>query len=237
MFNLFSKNLRSVGLDIKPGYIRFVEVVRSATEDHIHSYGEVIPEEVVIEKGNIVNEARLVTYLRDIKKNLKSHHVLVSIPDGANSRVYHDTLRKAGIKVRDFVSVSVALERSLVPKGSEMSFIVVDAEADAVNFIVYSPLEKTLSYVGDPANHSVISNLNRIYIDWYDIHKEKIHYILFSGSRVMNPEFLDYVSRETKLELKRGNVLVNLSLSADKVPILPRDDSYKYAVAIGLALG
>jgi Tfp pilus assembly PilM family ATPase len=236
MFNFFSKTSHVVGLDIKAGHIRFVELVRSAAEDHIHSYGEVVPEEVVIENGVIVNEARLVTYLRDIKKNLKSHHAVVSLPDGANSRIYRDVLRKAGIKARDFVSVSVALEQSLVPKGSETSFIVVDAEADAVNFLAYAPLEKTLSYVGDPANHSVISNLNRIYIDWYDIHKEKIHYILFSGSRVKNPEFLDYVSRETKLELKRGNVLVNLALDQQKIPIITKEDSYKYAVAIGLSL-
>ena len=236
MFNLFSKTHRVVGLDIKSGYIRFVEIVRTLAEDHVHSYGEIVPEEEVIRNGEIVNEQKLVTYLRDIKKNFKSRTAIISLPDGANSRIYHDVLRKAGIKPHAFVSVDMALVQSLVPKGSETSFLLVDAEPEIVNFLTFVASEKPLLYQGDPANHSVISNLNRIYIDWYDIHKEKIHYILFSGSRAKAPEFLDYVARETKLDLKRANVLVNLTLNTEKVPILPREDSYKYAVAIGLTL-
>ena len=236
MFNFFSKNKRVLGLDIKPTYIRFVEIVRTPDEDHVSSYGEVTFEEVVIKDDVVVNESLLVSYLRDIKKNIKAHETRVSLPEGANSRVFRDVLRKAGFKHVSFVNLSVALEKALVPNGSETSFLLVDAEVDAVNFLVYKHDEKTLFYRGDSANHSVISNINRIYIDWYDSHKEKLHYILFSGSRTKSSDFLDYVSRETKLEIKKGNIMVNLHLDPEKVPIIIKDDSYKYAVATGLAL-
>ncbi len=230
MFNLFSASKRVVGLELRPDKIRFVEILRSGGCDRVTAYGQA---DVA---GEGLYGSSLRTSLLDMKKVLKTNRIYVSIPDMTESSQYQKVLKSLGFKVLGTVPVGQALKNSCVPIGSNTSFIVVDAGADRADFLVHDPSSAPAYYVSDPASHAVISNLNRIYIDWYDAHKEKIHHIIFSGDRASDHSFLEYVSRELKLSIHRANVFANLDLDPAIVPIMKREESYKYAVAIGLAL-
>lgn len=150
---------------------------------------------------------------------------------------YREIFKRLNIKIKKFLIPGGALINSCVPVGSTTSFLVVNVEEKESDFVIYDPLKHASFYQSESANHSIISNLNRVYIEWYDEHKEKIHHVMFSGVRVSDREFLDYVSRETKINLVKANILVNLKLDPEVVPIITKADSYKYAVAVGLALG
>ncbi len=230
MFNLFSSSKRVVGLELRPGKIRFVEILRSGGFDRVTAYG------TADVAGDGLYGSTLRTALTDLKKVLKTNRVHVSIPENEESEAYKKVLRSIGFRVEKFVPVGTALDACTIPRGSDTSFIVVEAGADRVDFLVHDPLSAPAHYVSDPASHAVISNLNRIYIDWYDAHKEKIDHVIFCGEKAGGHEFLSYVSRELKLPIHRANVFANLDLDPAIVPIMTREESYKYAVAIGLAL-
>lgn len=230
MFGIFESSKRVVGIDIKSDCIRFLELEIKSGSDRITAYGEVTFD------GIDPDEPALVQYFRDIKKNLKGKIINVSIPVGSDEEVCARILKSAGLTATNIMTPSAPLEISVVPEDAETSFLVVDVEQSQTNFLTYAPNIRPEFYTSDPANHSVISNLNRIYIDWYDRHKERIHHVIFSGARAADQEFLDYVSRETKIPITQANIFINLKLDSENVPPINKNDSYKYAVAVGLAM-
>jgi hypothetical protein len=236
MFSILSKTKILIGVEIKQNYIRFIEMKRSNNEDHIVSYGEVVFESILFEKDVFVDEKTLIGYLKNIRKDVSGKEFIVSLPSNVNINSFSAIFKEAGIKVSRFVKSDDALHSALVPKDSETSFLLVDAEKDIVSFLIHNKGEKIFFYEGAPENHFVVTNLNQIYVDWYDDHKEKIHNVIFSGSRVNDSGFLDYVGRGTKIPILLGNVLVNLKLHENKIPIIPKEETFKYAVAIGLTV-
>lgn len=230
MLNLFSKSKRILGLEIMPGKIRFVEVLREKGFDRVTAYGEADVDDDSPRSGLFQQ------CIKDVKKILKTKSVNISIDGMANEKEYKDVLRSLGLRVGKIVSSGAALLKSVVPSDAETSFLIVNAEKERTDFLIFRAGTPPVYFTGDSQNHAVISNINRLYIDWYDAHKEKIHHVIFSGTRASQNDFLDYVSRETKLPVHRANVFANLDLDPESVPILPRIESYKYAIVIGLAL-
>lgn len=228
MFDIFGRSKRVVGIDISGAYIRFLEIENTLGGSRITAYGEITFE--VAEP----DETTLIKYFSDIKKNLKTNVVRVSIPLGSDEKKCRELLKSAGLKVEEFSNPKESLEASVVSDGANTSFLVIDAEHSETNYLLWSPNISPAFYGSDSANHTVISNLNRLYIDWYDRHKERIHHVLIVGARATDGEFLDYVSRETKIPLTHANVFANLKLDTGNVPMIPKNDSYKYAVAVGL---
>lgn len=230
MLSIFSNSRKFVGIDFREHSIRFLEISRSANFDEVTAYGEITDE-----AGIFSNENTFLKYLKDIKKAVKANSFVVSLPSNHNGMKYHDLLKKAGIKNFKVVSLSKALVLSSVPRGAEATFLVVEAE-EVANFVTKDPSGRISLYSGNGANHAVITNINHICMDWYDEHKEHIHHVLFTGARAKDKDFLSYVSRETKMPIGRANVLANLDLDPQKIPIITKEESYKYAVAMGLAI-
>lgn len=230
MFEMFSNSKRVVGIDIKSGCIRFLELETRRGIDRITAYGEVTFDDAQID------DTTLVQYFRDIKKNLKTKNVNVAIPVGADKEKCLEILKSAGLKPANIVSPEKPLEFALVPENAKTSFLVIDAEKSETGYLVFGPNIDSRFYTSDPANHSIISNLNRLYIDWYDRHKERIHHVLVCGARASDQDFIDYVSRETKISVTEANIFINLKLDPGSVPMISKKDSYKYAVAMGLAM-
>lgn len=230
MFGIFTRSKRVAGIDIRSDCIRFLELETRSGTDRIISYGEVTFD------GVSPDEDTLIQYFRDIKKTLKSKTVHVSVPAGSDENKCFELLKSAGLNPETIMTPSTPLELALIPDRAETSFLVVDADRSQTHYLVFAPHSHSAFYTSDPANHSVISNLNKIYIDWYDAHKERINHVIFSGSRAGDQEFLDYVSRETKIPITQANIFSNLKLDMTNVPMITKEDSYKYAVAMGLAM-
>lgn len=236
MFGLFSSVQKTLGLDIKAEYIRFVELQHDNYEDRIVSYGEIIPEEALFRGNAVIQEEKLFAYLKKIIDKTKTKDLIVSLPSGIDKDACEGVFRHLGVRPRKFLSPASALSNSCIPAESPATFLVLLAENDMTGFATFGAAHNTYQ-LGSPERHSIISNLNRIYIDWYDEHKEKFGHVLLAGARATDRELFSYISRETKIPLLRANIFTNLRHSDQKIPIITKDDSYKYAVAVGLALG
>lgn len=230
MFGIFTRSHRVVGIDIQADCIRFLELEKKSGSDRITAYGEVTFD------GADPDEAALIQYFKDIKKNLKNPRVHVSIPVGSDEQTCFEILKSAGFKADQIMTPAVPLEIALIPEDAQTSFLIVNVERSQAHYLTFAPNIEPSFSTNDPASHSVISNLNRIYIDWYDRHKERIHHVILAGVRAADQEFLDYVSRETKIPITQANIFVNLKLDQSNVPVINKNDSYKYAVAMGLAM-
>lgn len=230
MFGIFGRSHRVVGIDIQSDCIRFLELEKKSGTDRITAYGE-----VTFDSTN-PDESALIQYFKDIKKNLKNPRVNVSIPVGSDEQTCFEILKSAGLKADQIMTPAAPLAMALIPEDAQTSFFVVNVERSQAQYLTYSPNTTAAFYTSDPANHAVISNLNRMYIDWYDRHKERIHHVILAGVRASDQEFLDYVSRETKIPITQANIFVNLKLDQSNVPVINKNDSYKYAVAMGLAM-
>lgn len=229
MWSIFGQSKRVTGIDIKSDYIRFLELDNKNGIDRITAYGEVTFD------GVEPNDDTLIQYFRDIKKNLKSKIINVAIPVGSDENKCLELMRSSGLKPTKVTSPAKPLEFALVPENADTSFLVINAENSETDYLMFAPNIDSKFYTSDSANHSIISNLNRLYIDWYDRHKERIHHVLICGSRASDQDFLDYISRETKIPIAAANIFTNLKLDQTNVPIINKKDSYKYAVALGLA--
>lgn len=235
MFHFFRRQHKRVGVDITSHSIRFVEITSMHGTEHVSSYGEVLLDDACIVDGVIKDEDTLILHLKEVQRVIGSARVLVSLPENAFARRFEDVLAKAGMQPERFVSTKDALISSVIPKGSTTSFLVMQAEYDTVNFLTFLPGE-TGYYIGDPTNHSVVININRLYVDWYDRYQERVAHTVVVGSRATDHTFLDFVGRETKLSFTPAHVLVNLYHEHEQVPMITKEDTYKYAVAIGAAL-
>lgn len=299
MFGFLSRQKVSIGLDIKGGYIRFVQISKDGEHNRISAFGEVVPEKAVFEAGEIKDPALLASYLKMVRKQVAGREVYVCLPDEAvffvklslpagrdfDKRALEEVLRQkslmtfddeilsfeklsaevargvegtqifeivigkkivlreyrkvlsaAGFSAMAFLVSPEALYRACVPAGSDTSFLLAGAEKDVCQIVVSDPKEKVFENCS-AENHKIISTLNDVYIGWYDAHKEKVNHLLFAGARANDLEFVNYVSRELKIPIARANVFVNLDLNPEEVPPITKDDSFKYAVAIGLVAG
>jgi Tfp pilus assembly PilM family ATPase len=230
MFGIFKHSKRVVGVDIKSDCIRFLELETSSDSDRIVAYGEVTFD------GVEPDEAVLIQYFRDIKKMVRGSSINVAVPAGSDEKKCFEIMASAGLKPAKVISPAKPLEFALVPENADTSFLIVDADISETNYLIFAPNIDSQFYTSDPANHSIISNLNRLYIDWYDRHKERIHHVLLCGARAADQDVLDYISRETKIPITQANIFINLKLSLANVPMIPKNESYKYATAMGLAM-
>jgi hypothetical protein len=230
MFGIFAQSTRTCGIDIKSDCIRFVEIDTNLGVDRITAYGEVGFD------GVDPTDENLIQYFKDIKKNLKAKIINVSVPVGSDENRCRELLKSAGIKAANIVNPHVPLAYALIEEELDATFLVIDLEPSQSNYVIKAFSVEPVFYTSDSETHSVISSLNRLYIDWYDKHKEKISHVVFSGKKVLDQNFIDYISKETKFEIIRGDVFTNLRLKEGSVPILNKNDSYKYAIAIGLTI-
>lgn len=152
-------------------------------------------------------------------------------------RAYKKVFRASGFKIKKFMIPGFALINSSVPRNSLSSVMVIFADRKTSNIVIYDGDNAPLFHNSDSANHSIISNLNRVYMDWYDEKKQKIDHVLLLGVRANEQGFLDYISRESRIPMIRGGIFVNLETFKENVPAISKEDSYRYAVAMGLALG
>lgn len=209
--------------------VRFVEVLSRGGFNRVTAYGS-----ADIDAGP--RTGAFAECMQGIKRIVGARAVTLSL-DGVQDRAgFEQIARGHGFKIKAVVSSAEALAAAVIPADAETSFLVVNAEMDRTDFVTTAPGTQITGFVGESSNYSIIANMNRIYIDWYDAHKAKIHHVIVAGERASDHEFLDYISRETKLPLHRANVFANLDIDPASVPIMQKSESYKYAVAIGLAL-
>lgn len=234
LFGLFSNARTVLGLDIKHGYIRFVAMRRDDYEDRIASYGEIVPDAPLFRGMTILDENALAVHIKNIMAKTRAKHVVVSLPLGIGAEAFADVFRLAGVRPKQFVSPGSALVRACVPDQSPAPELVVAMEDDGVEFVASgAPRAHTR---GAPDAESISANIRHIRIDRHDDHGEVLSRVMLAGSRAHDRSLSSFIARAARIHVVRANPFVNMRRNHGHIPIMTRDDSYKYAVALGLAI-
>lgn len=224
---LFDFTKRRAGLDVRGGQIRFVELARSGGYERVSAYGYA--------DAGVPGTPEFTDAARSIKKLIRASRVSIAISD-EDSGAIKKALVAAGFSVATVINPAEAMARAVIPTDAMTSFLAINVERTTVDIAVFGPTDGFTYGESEAANYAIVSAMNRIFVDWYDAHQEKIDHVILSGERAADQEFLDYVSHETRLSVYRANVFANLDLDPATVPMIAKKDSYAYAVAIGAAL-
>lgn len=179
---------------------------------------------------------------------------------------YVDILRSAGLQPLAIELESQAIASSIVPRGDSRVTLLVHfnehstglflVRSDVVQFSLtlpndegaaapeaapakggaayqklYSPKYKKLPMVRE--------EMERIMNYWQGREQgigQNEYQIIASGPDATDHEFMEYFSGLLKREVHVGNVWTNAFAAERKIPDLPKDDSFRYAAAIGVAL-
>lgn len=146
---------------------------------------------------------------------------------------YKNLFKTLNIKILKFTTSGFALINSCVPKESLSSFMVYSIEDKELYISMISENSLPVFYLTNSDNKEVISTINNFYVNWYHDNKEKIHNVIIVGKKVSDQIFVDLILKETKLHIQKGNVFVNFNFPENYIPIIEKQNSYKYAVTLG----
>lgn len=224
---LFDFTKRRAGLDVRDGRIRFIELARSGGFERVSAYGYA--------DAGVPGTVEFTDAARSIRKLIRAGRVTVATTNDESAAVTQ-ALSAAGFSVGLVVTPAEAVARAVIPTDAMTSFLAINVEPRTVDIVVFDPTTGFSYGESEAANYAIVSEMNRIFVNWYDVHQEKIDHVVLSGERAADQQFIDYVSHETRLSIYRANVFANLDLDPGTVPMIAKKDSYAYAVAIGAAL-
>lgn len=126
----------TVGLDFSDATMRFIRLKESATGLSPSEYGEVAIPEGCMVGGRIVDEAKFISFLKEVQKKYNLSYVRVSIPE---SQVYSFTLSVDARVENIRESIELVIEDNIPLKSAETVFdyqVLSNKEDDLVVQVV-----------------------------------------------------------------------------------------------------
>lgn len=188
------------------------------TEDNSFSYDEAV---MFYEKKESINDEEV-------------YRVMVSSRE--NAALFRSVFLNSGIDIVGFSSHRDALISSCLPEGCLINSMVVNIERDISNFAIYYPFNEIMDINLKIAKEDIGKAIKEIYINFYKENNQKISSVFAVGSLSSDKGLLNYMSRETRINIDEGDVFTNIFLAKNDVPPIPKEESLKYAIAIGLAV-
>ena len=188
------------------------------TEEKLFSYGEVI---MFYEKVESINKEDYYKVLISTKENIA---------------FFRSVFLNSGLIPTKFLSHKDALINSCIKNGALSSALICNMEENHTDFILYYPFENLEEMSFPVSGQNVGHLLKEVYVDFYKENQEKIGRVLASGSLANNKNLLNFLSKETRLDIEEVNVLSNVTIERNSVPMIPKNESFKYALAIGLGI-
>lgn len=210
--------------------------------------------EKVFERGEILDDKKLLEALKKIKKILDTKEAFISPFTPALSHL----LKRAGIKAGQFENEAVAAARSVLAKGDQETYMLVQVGPKRTIINVVSertpcyiePLPLSYPILVEAAVHSsgaeiFYHQINKHYISWHtspSLIREGqgvglIKKIILYGNAPKLENLKDELTLNMRTEVELANVWRNIIPSFDdEIPEIPFEESLGYAVALGLAL-
>lgn len=160
----------------------------------------------------------------------------VFVTESLNIPFFKSVFENTGLFVKKIVKRKDALANSCIPFGQTESSMVINFETLDLDILVFNPFNTFPDFHKTVNKESVSEEIKNINIDFYKKNQEKISNYMLSGSHTSDFNFLNSLKRFSGLPIKQANVFVNLSFKKDELPILTKDESTAFAVAIGAAI-
>lgn len=180
-------------------------------------------------------------------------NVVVSALPKSVIETYTKLLLEVGLHPVSFESESHSLARTLVRKGDNSSYILVNFGISTINLSIVErgivqytsslPINsgEIVQDLNSPQAQALKEQINKLLIYWFTNKNDpdddkKIEMAILSGEYAATPGLVDFLSKGLKLSVRLGNVWQN-AFSVDKyVPPISFEKSLDYATATGLAL-
>lgn len=163
-----------------------------------------------------------------------TYNVAVSSPE--NIAFFKSVFKNSDINILRFVSRKEALVKSCIKEGNLIPTMIVNAEVSFTDFVIFDSFNQTKEVNLNVPKENIPEVLKELYLDFYKKNNQKIGYIFACGSLVKEPSFINYLGTHTRLPVEEADVFVNLNLEKGEIPTITKEESFSYAVALGLAL-
>jgi len=162
------------------------------------------------------------------------YKVLISTPSNAN--FFKSVFANSGINVLNFLSHKEALISSCIKEGEILPTMIVNLEQKFTNIAVFYPFNQFNEITLKISKENSSQAIKEVYINFYKINNEKIVKFLVSGFYASDVNLLNQISHETRLPIDEADVFANFNLKDGVIPPIPKDESFLYVIAIGLAI-
>jgi hypothetical protein len=142
----------------------------------------------------------------------------------------------SGLSVKKIISTKDALLASCVKTGEIVNTMVLNADTRRTDIAVFSPFNRFREISSFSEREKVPSLIKDTYQDFYNISGDKVGYFFVCGLFAKEPSFINFLSRETRLPVQEADVFCNFYLKSGEVPVVTREESLVYAVALGSAI-
>jgi len=211
-----------------------------------------LEENVPIPPKDVVFQYSVLSIDKDSVSDDGINVVVSALPKSVIS-TYTKLLLEAGLHPVSFESESHSLARTLVRKGDNSSYILVNFGISTINLSIVE--RSIVQYTSSlPINSSEIvqdlngpqakvlkEQINKLLIYWFTNKNDpdddkKIEMAILSGSFSTTPGLVEFLSKGLKLSVVLGNVWQNAFSIDNYVPSITFEKSLDYATATGLAL-
>lgn len=166
---------------------------------------------------------------------------------------YTKVLKMSGLFPASFQSEAVSLSRSVIKKGDRDPYILLRFLKDQINVglvedgvvqyasIIQVDVEKIINNFESEEAVFLNESLNKILIFWFTSKKDlvqhdKVETALIAGEYATADGLQEFLERKLKIDVNLANVWSNCFSLDEHIPDINKEDSLKYAVAVGLAI-
>lgn len=174
-----------------------------------------------------------IFYFTVKKINKEKDNYSVFIANKILINKYKEIFKKVGFVPKSFIHKDQALINGCIPKNTESSFLVVCLEKDISYILLYLKNKEKMFYTVPSDKRAIVEVVNKAYIEWYEKMNKKVDHAFIVGGGAKDEFLVDYISSATKINFVKGNIFTNRNINLDKVPVITKNDSLKFAIATG----
>lgn len=238
-------------------YLYMSEIDDGADESIRSQIESKIEENVPVTIDDAVFDYTRVTGIANTNKSLYS----VTVASKKDIEDYIDLFKEANMEVVSFLIQNQALTKTFVTPGDVLSYCIVAVEKHSVvvsivsfGIVIYTSTINRSVFKEEGGEliletpellSDVVADINKIMTFWLsyvDKNKkynfQKIESIILTSTHldILQSDFANKISAQLMIPTVIGNVWKNVVDTEKTIPPIHKNDSYQYAVAIGLAM-
>jgi len=192
--------------------------------------------ELRLKEKNIFSHGESVLYFEKFESinNKDFYNVFISSSD--NVAFLKSVFSLSGLVAQKVVSRRDALLVSCVRGGEIVNTMALNIENRRIDIAIFSPFNRFRGISSFFEREEASDLIKETYEDFYKISDDKIGYFLVAGRLAGDADFINNLSRQTRLPVQEADVFVNFDWKPGQVPPVTREESFLYAVALGTAI-
>ncbi len=199
-------------------------------------------EDIVSELGLRLTERKALThgesifYYEKIESINNKDFYTVFVSSNETISFLKSVFVHAGLDIQKVVSRKDALLASCVKEGEIINTMVINADAERVDLAIFSPFNRFKGVSVVTGKENIPRLIAETHQDFYGLAGDRIGYFMCAGSSTSDISFINYLSRETRLPVSQTDIFANVSLGRGELPLVTKNESFNYAIALGAAM-